>query len=216
MALAEHVFSAIIVFGLVPSAIVTVDTGSRRTAGDAGKLEGIVDSKRKQSIVKTVANYLVKSGQKDAVLKSETEVLARIKRDDAVLAEAIKVGDRSAQNIAQPMLKDSQAETLAYLFLQGGWPTDLVHMNLTLFQSGQSTDGERTPFFVAAELIVEARTRREHAKRLSALKELGVVVEAMRLRVNGVTAIQKKQLENAVKKVLPSPQYPSQEEAGAA
>lgn len=210
MALSGATYETIVVYGIERDAIVTTDTTARRSAGDAGKLEGIDNAKRKQVIVKAAASYLVRAGHSDEKLDNETERLARIKRDDTVLDEAIRLGELSGENIVTPVLRQSQAETLAYLLLQaGGWQSVEVHKNLTLFRSGQSTDGEKTPFFVAAEWITEARQRREAARRLSSLKEIGVVVEALKLTASGVTAIRRTKLEAAIKQVFPDPKYPA-------
>ena len=214
-ALAGRPFKAIVVYGMQPGSIVTVDTVARRTAGDAGKMEGLSNARRKQAIVKTTAAYLTRAGRKDAALTTETRVLAQIKQNDMMLTEAIRIGSVSTENIVQPVLKEQQAETLAYLLLQAGWPSIEVHANLTLFQSGQSTTGEKTPFFVAAEWITDARKNREAAKRLSSLKEIGVVVEAIRLATSGVTAIRRGRFEAAVKKELPDPNYQEHQEAVA-
>ncbi len=209
-ALANATFAALIVCGIEREAIVTTDTGARRTAGDAGQLEGIADAKTKQRMVRNAATYLKKAGKKDAELKNPTEVLAKMRAHEDKLTEAILMG-RAASDRAKlvtPVLEQDQCETVAYLLLASGWPNQEVRNHLAAFQLGMSKDGERTPYFVAAELIAESRRLRRRTERLKKAQELGVVVLALQLTVQGVTAIQRKRLQDGVKKALPAPNFP--------
>lgn len=209
-ALAGEPWESIVVFGVQHQAIVTTDTGARRTAGDAAKLEGMTDAKRKRSIVMAASSYLVKSGEKDAALKSEPEVLKHMNADNELLDAALSIGQAGSDKnkFVSPVLDENQCATLAYLLLSHGWTDQDVRNHLASFQSGMSKDGERTPFFVAAQWITDSRKSREAASHLSRTKELGVVVLALRLTVEGVTAVQKKRFQEAVRREMPDPRFP--------
>jgi hypothetical protein len=209
-ALAGDAFRALVVAGMERGAIVTTDTNARRSAGDAGQLEGIPDAKTKQRMVKATTGYLIKSGKKDAALKNDTEVLARMRADDDKLTEAILIGRAATDRtkIVTPVLDHDQCENLAYLLLASGWPNQEVRNHLASFQTGMSKDGESTPFFVAAQWIADARKTRKRGEQLSRAKELGVVVLALQLTVQGMTAVQKKRFQDGVRKELPNPSFP--------
>jgi hypothetical protein len=216
-ALAGQPFEALIAFGMERDAIVTTDVGSRRLAGAAAKLEGIAASTRKRSIVTMAAGYFVKAGLTHAALKSEMEILDKIRSANLQLDEALLIGAAAADKskLVSPLLTQDQCETLAFLLLESGWENQAVRHHLAAFQLGLSKDGERTPFFVAAELLMEARKSREQAKHLSRTKELGIVIYALKLTEQGITAVQKKRFQDAVKKVLPDPKMPQADEAVA-
>jgi hypothetical protein len=215
-ALAGYTLEVTIVFGIQRDAIVTVDDGLARHGSDHAKLNGILNASVKQTIIKTAAAYLVKAGDKDAALKSEAEIFEAIKMRDALLDEAIEIGKASGQNIVEPVLKDAAAATLTYLMLTNAWPAQRIREKLALFQTGVDNDGEKTPFFVAAEVIKTARKKSEAKDRLSGVKELGVAVYAMTAAERGVRALSSGTLRGAIKKELPNPAFPIETMSAAA
>src|SRR6202008_833446 len=94
------------------------------------------------------------------------------------------------------------------LMLTNNWPAQRVREKLALFQTGVSTDGEKTPYFVAAEVIKSARRKAESRERLSTVKELGVAVSARVAAEREIKALTPGTLTGAVKKDLPSPAFP--------
>jgi hypothetical protein len=209
---AGHSYVVPVVFGIEHKAIVTTDTGSRRSAADAAKLEGTPEAKRKRKMVRTAAAYLVKTGRKDAELKSETEVLQRIRLDQPVLDEAIRIGAAASDKtkLVAPTLDQAQCETVAYLLLTNGWAVDQVEHMLAAFQLGMSKDGQATPLFVGADIVNDSKKARTAAHHLNISKELGVVVYALQLTVQGEKAVQKKTMLARVKKgSLPDPTFPA-------
>ena len=207
-AIAGHTLETAMVFGIERDAIVTVDDLAARHGSDHAKLNGIADASAKQSIVRMVAAYLTKTGNKDAALRSESEVHDAIRVNNDVLNSAIDIGNSSLKNIVDPVLKATPAHALSYLMLRVGWPELRIREKLALFQSGVSMDGEKTPYFVAAEVIKAARSKAQGRERLSTVKELGVAIFAMVSAERGVRATQPSAFKSAVKKTLPDPHYP--------
>jgi hypothetical protein len=209
-ALAGYTLEVAFVFGIEREAIVTVDDLLGRHGSDHAKLSGIANASTKQTVIKMTASYLVKLGDKSAKLQSEAEVFSAIRAKNEALNEAIELGAGSMKNIVDPVLKPAQAYTLAYLMLTHGWPAQAIREKLALFQTGVSTEGERTPFFIAAEAIKTSRNKREAKDRLSSTRELGCAIYAMVAAECGIKAVNDKQLKNSVKKELPSPAYPAE------
>lgn len=209
-AIAGYTLEITVVFGIDRDAKVTVDDGAARHAADAVKLDGIANPKAKQVLVKFAANYLVKAGKSAAGLHSESDVADVIKAHSFMLDEALAIGEASVKNIMQPVLKPTAAAQLAYLMLSAApaWNEQRVREALALFQTGQSTEGEKTPFFIAAEVIVTARGKRKRDEKLSAAKEIGVAVAAMIATERGIRAVSTTALKAAVKGTLPNPAYP--------
>jgi hypothetical protein len=207
-AIAGHTLETAVVFGIERDAIVTVDDLAARHGSDHAKLNGIADASAKQAIVRMVAAYLIKTGNKEAALRSESEVHDAIRANNDALNSAIDIGNGSLKNIVDPVLKAAPAQALSYLMLQVGWPEQRIREKLALFQTGVSMDGEKTPYFVAPEVIKAARSRMQRADRLSTVKELGIAVFAMVSAERGVRALQPSAMRGAVKKTLPDPKYP--------
>jgi hypothetical protein len=112
-------------------------------------------------------------------------------------------------NLVNPVLKTPVAATAAYLMLSASppWSEQRVREKLALFQTGQAEGGESEPFFVAGK-IIEAAHEKSTATRLSNSKEIGMVIHAMRLSEQGVRAVRRNAMLNAVKESLPKTGYP--------
>jgi hypothetical protein len=208
IALSGQTVDVILVYGLKREAITTIDDGKPRYASDAAKLDGINNAKRKESIIKWTASYLVRAGQKDAQLRSETEIKAAIVANNVLLDSAIELGIESRENIVTPILKEPQAQLAAYLMLVGKWPVQLIREQLTLFQTGKSTEGENSPYFVAGQMIERSRISSSKRAKLSATKETGIVIFAMLEAQKGTKALGSQKFRDAVRKEVPRPDYP--------
>jgi hypothetical protein len=209
-ALAGFTFEVIIIFGMEREAIVTVDSGKARYARDAMKLGGMSDSPLKETMVSTAAAYRIGAGEV-LVVKSKTEILRAARNDNDSLDRAIEIGSASRAGMAGPILKDKDAAIIAYLLIKTGWPEDRIREKLTYFQSGQAKDGlgESSPFFVVAKILSDVHAKANDKLKLTRLKEIGTVVFAMVQSELGVTAVQKKQVLESVKKgKLPDPRFP--------
>jgi hypothetical protein len=147
VALAGITWKTVIVFGVVADAISTVDAGRRRHGSDAAKLQGIVNTRMKEAILRASASYLTKLGNKDAALPSETEITNAMQANNSRLDIAIDIAAAAERNVVTPVLKTTPAAVVAYLMLAGGWPEMRVREKLALFNTGQSRDGENDPFF---------------------------------------------------------------------
>ena len=210
-ALSGITWTTVIVFGMERNSITTVDAGRRRDAASALKMDGMAETKLKQTIVKTAASYLVKLGQENAALRSELEVAEAISGNNGVLEVAISIAEASEQNLVNAVLKKPTAATVGYLGLTHGWPEQRVREKLALFQTGQSSSGEQEPFFLAGQIIEKARTKYDNKDKLSAIKEVGLVVHALRLSSQGVRATTKAKMLSAIKTELPKIDYPGEE-----
>jgi hypothetical protein len=168
------------------------------------------EAKLKQSIIKTAASYLLRTGQESAALRSEVEIADAIHANNGVLEAAVEIAQVSEQNLLNPVLKQPTAATVAYLMLTHGWPAQRVREKMALFQTGQSTSGEMEPFFIAGEIIGKAKAKTDAKDRLSTVKEVGLVLHAMRLSSQGVRAIGKAKMMAGIKNELPKADYPGE------
>src|SRR5262249_23896151 len=82
-------------FGVEKESIVNVDVGNKRFASDAAKLAGVNDAKTKQTIIKSAAAYLDKSGDVPLPHRSEAEIERAIRSEDRHLDQAIEIGNHS-------------------------------------------------------------------------------------------------------------------------
>jgi hypothetical protein len=209
-ALSGMTWTTVIVFGMDRNSITTVDAGRRRDAASALKMDGIRETKLKQTVIKTAASYLVKLGNEAAALRSEVEIADSIQSNNGVLEIAISIAEASEQNLVNPVLKTTIAATVGYLGLTHGWPEQRVREKLALFQTGQSSAGESEPFFLAGQIIEKARAKSNAQDKLSTIKEVGLVVHALRLTTQGVRATTKAKMMSAIKSELPKVDYPGE------
>jgi len=215
-ALAGITWDTLTVFGISTAAISSVDAGMKRYGSDAAKLDGVHNTKTKESILRTASNYMVKIGDKSAAIISESEMADAIKAKSRELDTAIDISGAAAQNLVTPILKPLVAASISYLMLQHGWPEHRVREKLALINSGQSSGGEAEPFFVAGELISKSRTRTDAKERLNTLKEVGLVILVMGMTEEGTVATRKATLISSIRKALPDPTYKPQDTAKAA
>jgi len=200
-----------IVYGIEEDAASTIDDIRRRAGSDSSRLVGIQDAKRKEQVVKMHAAYLTKSGVETAKLHSNTEVDHAIRENDGTLSLALELGSKSCDNISSPVLKETQAQAVAYLLVKGGWDKHTVTEKLHLFQTGVSNEGENSPFFVAAKLVEASRNSTAKRDKMTTTKELGLVILAMQESEKGTKAVGRQRFRDAVKKNMPSPEYPSKD-----
>jgi hypothetical protein len=216
-ALAGYTLRTTVVFGIERDAISTVDNGKARHGSDHAKLSGIENAVAKQRIIKGASSYYVKLGDKSAALRSESEVHAAIMANDERLEEAILIAEQASVGIADPVLRPKEAGTLVYLMLSNGWTAGHIRERLAEFQTGVSKEGEKTPLFVTAVLLKDARARQTIKDRLNSQKEVAATIYAMVQEETGAKAISgAAAIRNAIKKRWPNPAYPTQAAAEAA
>jgi hypothetical protein len=207
VAIAGINWQTLVVLGIETESIASVDAGKKRHGSDAAQLEGVENTKVKQTILKTSANYLVRLGNRDAAIISEMEMASAIKKHDQELATALDIAAAAAQNLVTPILKTPQAATVAYLMLQHGWPELRIREKLALINSGQSVGGEAEPFYVAGDMIAKARDKQSAKDKLNTINEVGLVILVMGMTEEGVNATRKSLLMSQLKKSLPDPTY---------
>jgi hypothetical protein len=216
-ALAGYTLTITVVFGIERDAISTVDNGKARHGSDHAKLSGIENAIAKQRIIRGAATYYVKLGDKSAALKSESEVHAAIMANDERLEEAILIAEQAKVGIADPVLRPKEAGTLVYLMLSNGWSAGHIRERLAEFQAGVSKAGEKTPLFVTAVMVKDARAKQTIKDRLNSQKEVAASIYAMVQEETGTKAITGPgQIRNAIKRQWPNPAYPTQATAEAA
>jgi hypothetical protein len=208
-AVAGYTWEVGVVFGTLPDSINTVDDCVVRHGADHAKLSGIQNAKVKQAVIKSASSYMVKCGDRKAALNSEAEVHAAIVQNNDMLEEAIAIGTVSMQHVVEPVLKGSQTFAVVYLLLSNGWPKATVGEKLALFQTGVSTEGDKSPYFVAAEVIKTARKKIEAKDKLNSSRELGCAIFALSAAELGTKAIPAATLRGTVKKELPNPAFPT-------
>jgi hypothetical protein len=169
----------------------------------AAKLAGINDAKTKQTIIKSAASYLDKSGDVPLPHRTEADIEKAIRAEDRRLDQALEIGNHSLVGINSPILKPVQASTMAFLMLRGGWPPQRIAEQLQAFQVPYSQEGEDAPFFVVRKLLLNARESAKRRERLTPLKEVGAVVCAMNAVERGITKVHRKAIRDAVAKVFP-------------
>jgi hypothetical protein len=200
----------VVVFGMTRSAIDTVDSPKMRDGASHAKLDGIQDTNTKQAIVKDFAAYMVRAGQPTFALRSASEIKLAIEENDGLLNACIRIGAESVKGRISPVFKASRAASVAYLMIRNGWREQTAREKLALFQSGESQDGEFSPFFLAAKVIDRSRKAREAKDRLTGVKELGVVIYAMIQTERGINATKEATIRGEVKgKTVPNPRYPT-------
>ena len=209
-ALSGQTLNVVIVRGIDKSAIATIDDGAARHGSDAAQLDGVLDAKRKQAVVKGAATYNVRNGDKAAALLSEYQIAEAIRVNDGTLIRAIGLADGSVAGITKPYLKGNQAAVLAYLFLNNGWPEDLVRKHLSHMQAGASSnENDKEPRFLGMDYITRARESKARADRLSGIKELGIMVFTIVEAQKGTKALARAKIREAVKTgQMPDPHYP--------
>jgi hypothetical protein len=206
----------VIVFGMAREAIDTVDSPKMRDGASHAKLDGIQEAPAKQSVLKAFAAYMVRAGQNAFALRSASEIKTAIEQNDRLLEASLRMGSESVKNRINPVFRPPQAANVAYLMLKNGWPEQRIREKLALFQSGETQDGENSPFFVAGNLIEASRKARERKNRLTGVKELGVAIYAMVQTEIGCKATKASTIKAEVGKTLPNPAYPAPDEQGAA
>jgi len=212
-ALSDMTIETAIVYGADRASITTIDGGRARHAADAAKLDGIQNSRRKEQIVKLVAIYMTKCGDKEAALRSPTEICREIEGNNVRLEDAIEIGQRSKQGVVSPQLNETVAQTVAYLMLRGGWPVDRIREKLAAFQAGVTQDDPDSVFFLAGKRITASHEGKGRKEKLTTTKEVGMVLFAMIETEKGAKVIQKRKLDDAVRKEMPNPAYPGASQA---
>ncbi|HZZ26117.1 MAG TPA: hypothetical protein VFE60_27780 [Roseiarcus sp.] len=158
-ALAGHTLHVPVAFGIQLGAVDTIDGGGgARHGADHAKLEGIAEAKRKQTVLVDAGRYFAKAGIASSdILLSEAEIKEAMRRNHALLTEALRIGDGSIENVVTPLLKGTQAATLAYVMVKSAWPAVNTREKLALIQLRVSHDGENSPSLPRSSLPTAAR-----------------------------------------------------------
>jgi hypothetical protein len=207
-ALIGYTWKTLTVFGIKRAAISTVDAGLKRSGADHAGLDGIENGKLKETILRTAASYLVRRGDKAAAIRSEAEMSKAIKAKDSQLSLAIDIARGSETNLVNPLLKTPVTATTAFLMVEHGWAEMRVREKLALFNSGQSDQSDKDPFFVAGEMITKSHERGDKRDKLNSVNEVGLILIVMGMTEHShAKAIQKSSLRATLKKGLPDPTY---------
>jgi hypothetical protein len=206
-ALSGYTITAPIAFGVKTRVVTTIDDGSARKGSDHAAMEGVKNAKRKESIVRTAANYLSKLTEPFPfpAVKSAAELTDALKKYDATLDTAIELGDGSVINMALPCLPPSSATRVAFILLLGGWPVQKIAHTLNRLQVGvaeEADGGKESPLYAVSQLIV-SKTKGEV---IAAIKQIGWIVNAA-LKYEAGAVASTRVLKAEVEKELPSPAF---------
>jgi hypothetical protein len=107
-----------------------------------------------------------------------------VERNNVLLTEAVELGHQSRENITRPQFKQTDAATLAYIFLKSGMPREKVITHLARFQIGALRMGENEAHYAGTKLIADTRTKvakgKERVEKLPPLKEWVIVGTAIK------------------------------------
>jgi hypothetical protein len=193
-------------YGLQRDAIVTIDSGTKRNAADAMKLDGVADASVLEQMVKAANAYEVKA-KVEGVRKFEstTEVLKECTRDAERIRRAIAMGELSVKGVSSPCLNEREAAKVAYVFIKNGWDEQTVSERLAFFQVGQD-ESESSPMFQVSKMINKAKAAKINAERVAANSLIGLMIKAFQLTDEGVKAVQTSKLANIkIGKEVPNP-----------
>jgi hypothetical protein len=206
-ALENYTWETVIVFGVEPEAVSTIDDGSPRHASDHAHMHGVQDAGRKQVIMRTVASYFAKVRPepiKFVPVKSADELSVAIKNHDAMLSRALAIGD--ASRVGRPAcLKGNEAARFAFVQLFCGWPVEKVVHCLQSVQLGsvnENEGGADSPLYMVRK-IIDAQAKGE---TVQTVKQIGWLVKASIMFDAGDIA-SAKVIKNDVEKGLPNPTF---------
>src|ERR1035437_4051632 len=212
-ALCEVAWEVTVTYGVDPDAADTMDCGDPRGGDDAAGIKyDVVDSSAKLGTLKGAYSYFY-SIDKDQTfkLRSPEEKALAIKENDAMLTEAIELGKKSRSGVTIPQFKQTDSAILAFIHLKAGVLTrEKILEHLQRFQTGVLRIGENEAHFAGAKVIADNRSRvskgKEKVERLTAMREYGIVVTAIKAAEAGLVP-SAAQLRAAVQKgkSLPDP-----------
>ena len=188
-------------FGMDKDEIITIDSGTRRTAADALELDGVLEAKLMEACVKAVNAYEVKIG-KAMKLESNTEIMNEVKAQSSSLKTAIDIGNASVKNITNPLLKSRDAAVQAYLLIKNGWNAQRVMERLAYFQAGHF-EADREPLALVADAVYKSNEGKSK-ETLSAQKKMALLTAGMIAAEEGVKSVTKKFLSDSIKE-FPQP-----------
>jgi hypothetical protein len=205
-----------ITFGMLPKAIIALDTGRRRSAADFQHIQHPNSDtgmwRRKQQMVKRAFGFLAQNEDENVgrqyILRSGNRDTAKaIEANNTLLDQALAIGDDSVKGRSKPPFSASEAAAHAFLLLLSGWSIDQVTADLDMFQSGEDRETGKSPLFVAASLLQKDTAKRE---RSSMNARLGAAVKAFLLHEQGVKGVNASEIRSAMKsKAWIDPSYPN-------
>lgn len=207
-ALEGFTWETVIVFGVDPEAVSTIDDGSARQASDHAHMHGVEDAGRKQTIIRSASAYFAKVKPdpiKFVSVKSAAELAVAIKDHDPLLSKAIELGEASRVGRAGACLKPNEAARAAFVMLYGGWPPEKVTHDLASIQSGVANEtegGADSPLYVARKII----DMQSKGDTVQAVKQIGWIVNAA-IKFEAGDVASAKIIKNEVEKGLPNPKF---------
>jgi hypothetical protein len=206
-ALSGHTLKVVIAFGIQPDTIDTVDEPIARRASDHARLEGVVDARPKQAIIRLAGRYFHGAALLFDNLVSPAETKVAMQRHNSMLTEALEIGECTSRAVGSgPLFKTPQAAATAFILLKSGAPGDRIKEHLDLFLAGRRSDeGEITPYYTAAKVIADSRDKKH--KDIDAVQEIGVAIQTFFEVEDGATTVRPRALLNAVKGRLPNPTW---------
>lgn len=186
------------------SAMDTIDIGKARTAGDALELKGIADGKRKSSIAKAVEEYLHQCEFGTRPRLSIAKIEQAVIDFDDELTDALRMGSASVENVTVPALTASEASTVCYLLIRGGYTREQVTGFIASLQQGIATYPQ-SPTVDLNGQFTRARSTEKRAHKLNKTAKLALCCKGIRYWTEGNSV---SRLKFSARESLPEPTPP--------
>jgi hypothetical protein len=185
-----------------------IDTGKKRTAGDAATLAGVINGKKKAELLTTIRTYEKAIGAVSRISdKNPLAIAKEIQRLDALLTRALELGGASLVEVIEPLLDEDKAAKICGILMSHKWPEARIVERLDEIQTSDFAD-DRVPLAKARQYI---ESKRPPPEVIGLPGELRVVIKAMLMAESGVGAVnqkREKEIINAIKHPA-NPEYPS-------
>lgn len=162
-----------------PSAIDVIDAATPRTAGDALQMAGVENGKLKAKLAKDVLRYEAKmNGDSTSFTVQQIEEFARA--NDTLLNDAIDIGRASTENVTDPSMKGSEAQTLAAIMLYGKWSMDQVVAFIAATQQGIAASPD-APTLLLSKRLIKAKLSDRRKDALNSTDKVAICLKAAHL-----------------------------------
>lgn len=130
-------------------AIDTIDRSTRRSAGEALEMQGIHLGKLKAGISKVVMAYASEIKGIKSPRFTDQQIEAYVLESHETINTAITLGAQSIENVSEPCLSKTEAQTIALLMLAGKWEPSMAAGFIASIQQGVAPYPESPTVFLS-------------------------------------------------------------------
>jgi len=198
--------------GFTKEAIDTIDRSTRRSAGESLEMNGVVHGKVKARIMKSALSYeakLVDGSTRFSDIQLETAVHS----NNDMLDDALRMGEASVENVTEPCLSKTEAQSLSFLMLHGGWSSSQTSGFISSVQTGIASYPE-APTVYLSRIFTKAKYAERRKDKLTSIGKLALALKGANYWAGGLSVA--KVVWNPKKEELPSNIAPAIEESDAA